>query len=602
VKETARRINRWKSVPSWHPSLCGISIHREGETSYWRESDGKDLGDISRLMESHPELWGDLPPDLQTRPPRPGEPNPPMLNPGNPMEIKCPVCSTPIEITEEHIGQKGRCPGCESKFIIPENPDEEFQILHRCEVPDEVPKHKVELVRSPRDPSNRRRMPVRLRSKESRSPVVLIAVMICAAVLMGFFFLRNKDGDAQAAHPSPELETESPPSVPPSNLQERPAPGPVKPTPAPGAVPEVAETREPAEPTPTPEPEVVGEVTTPVEDLPPALTDEQKSNALTFLKSSQESKRKAAYAGFRKLGDREKPSYLKLLALARDHHASALCDSARDLVTRDRDLSSFQEVNDSWISARDEAKQMVQTNWKDQDPGHYKKKHAEMDDISEETFKLFKRLVRSAKQAAKVDSTGLQQYADALAEIRGEIAWCDDDEPDEAMTLLEEISEAGSADDYVKLINLADEVNQIATALDAAEEHNADCAWAGDAYKDFATTLNGRRAALGLGVLRLDEQLSNACGDHSADMAANGYFSHTGLTPETKTFGDRARRAKFSGFATGECIFMGNSSASAAHQAWWYSDGHRLIMYASNPNTLGLGLHGKHWTLNTGKK
>ena len=85
-------------------------------------------------------------------------------------------------------------------------------------------------------------------------------------------------------------------------------------------------------------------------------------------------------------------------------------------------------------------------------------------------------------------------------------------------------------------------------------------------------------------------------------MAANNYFSHTGLTPETKSFGQRAKRAGFSGGPSGECIFMGNPSPVAAHQAWWYSDGHRLIMYSGGPNTLGLGLHGKYWTLNTGRK
>jgi len=31
----------------------------------------KDLGDISRLVESHPELWADLPPELQTQIERP---------------------------------------------------------------------------------------------------------------------------------------------------------------------------------------------------------------------------------------------------------------------------------------------------------------------------------------------------------------------------------------------------------------------------------------------------------------------------------------------------------------------------------------------------
>ena len=514
------------------------------------------------------------------------------------MEIKCPICSISIEVTEDHIGQKGRCPSCESKFIIPKNSADEFQILHRGEVPDEVPKRKVSLVTSPRGHTRGRSAPAKLSVKQRGSPIGLYVVMIGAAALIGFTLSRNQDGGAQANQPTPGSEAGSPPPLSPSGLPGDPLPKQVEPAPTP----EIAATHEPVEPTPTPEPEVVAEVTAQAEDVPPALTEEQKMSALAFLKSDEQSKRKAAYAGFRKLGSHEKSAYLEVLALAREHHADALGDRAWDLATSDKDLSNFQEAHDSWIVARNAAKQMVQTNWKDQDAGNYKKKHTEMDDTADEAIKFFDRVVRSAKRAAAFDPSGLQRYADALAEIRDEIAWCNERAPEGALTLLEEISEAGGASDYVALVNLVAEANQIAAALDAAEEHNAGCAWAGGAYKAFATTLNGRRAAFGLGALRLDEQLSKACGDHSADMAANGYFSHTGLTPETKGFGDRARRASFSGFATGECIFMGNASASAAHQAWWYSDGHRLIMYANSPNTLGLGLYGKHWTLNTGKK
>ena len=515
------------------------------------------------------------------------------------MEIKCPVCSIPIEVTADHIGQKGRCPSCESKFIIPKNSGDEVQILHRGEVTDDAPKRKVSLVTSPKAQPRGQRVPARLNLRQKRSPLGLYVLIVCVAALIGFTLSRNQDGDLQADQPSSGSEVGSPPPLSsPAALPEDPAPGQGEPV----LEPEMATIEQPIEPSSTPEPEVVAEVTAPVEEVPPALTEEQKMNALVFLKSDEQGKRKAAYAGFRKLGSREKSTYLEMLALAREHHADALGGRAWDLATGDRDLSNFQEAHDSWIVARDAAKQMAQTNWKDEDAGNYQKKHAEMDDAAADAIKFFDRVVRSAKRAAEFDPSGLQRYADALAEIRDEIAWCHDRAPEGALPLLEEISQAGGASDYVALANLVAGANQVGAALDAAEQYNAGCAWAGGAYKTFATTLNGRRAAFGLGALRLDEQLSKACGDHSADMAANNYFSHTGLTPETRGFGDRARRASFSGFATGECIFMGNASADAAHRAWWYSDGHRLIMYANNPNTLGLGLYGKHWTLNTGKK
>ena len=368
---------------------------------------------------------------------------------------------------------------------------------------------------------------------------------------------------------------------------------------APG--PEVLAIRGAVDSTTAPAPETAASPAS-AEQAPPALTEAQKKRALGFLNSTDPGKRQSAYAGFRKLGDHERTTYLELLEDARDHHANELSSRAWDLATGDRTLSNFKEAYDSWLVARDAAREMVQTNWKDREAGNYKKMHAEMDRVSEKAIDLYAGVVRSARLAGGFTPTGLQPAADALAEIRGEIAWCNDRTPDGELSLLEAISEAGGADDYVTTVNLVDAANQLAAVQEATEQDNADCAWASGAYKEFATTLNGRRVAFGLIPLRLDEKLSKACLDHSADMAANGYFSHTGLTPETKSFGKRAKRAGFTGFATGECIFMGNPSPGAAHRAWWYSDGHRLIMYASNPNTLGLGLSGKHWTLNTGKK
>ena len=519
------------------------------------------------------------------------------------MEIKCPICSISIEVTEEHIGHKGRCPCCESKFIIPASPGGEFQILHRGEIPNKVPGRKVSLVMPAKGREVRRRMPARLSTRESGPPVGMIAAATaCVAVLVGFIVLRdNGSGAAKVAPPATTSNGLPTAPGPPSSSRDG---GPETLAPQltePLATREsnVVETRPRVDPSPATVPDVV--TRPPLEESLPPLTEDQKKHALGFLKSADASKRNAAYAGFRKRGDRDKPIYLELLAAARDHHSGALGSRAWDLATGDRVLTNFKDAHDSWMATRDTAKTMVQTNWKDQEAGSYKQKHAEMDAVTDKTIKSYERVIRLAKQAGEFTPTGLQQYADALGEIRGEIAWCDDREPSPPLDLLEEIADAGGADDYVATLNLVDSTKRIAAEHEAADDYNAGCSWADDAYKSFASILNARRVALGLTPLRLDEKLSKACGDHSAEMAANGYFSHSGLTPETKDFGTRARRAGFSGFATGECIFMGSPSPSAAHNAWWYSDGHRLIMYADNPNTLGLGMSGKHWTLNTGK-
>lgn len=98
---------------------------------------------------------------------------------------------------------------------------------------------------------------------------------------------------------------------------------------------------------------------------------------------------------------------------------------------------------------------------------------------------------------------------------------------------------------------------------------------------------------------KLNEKLSNACRLHSQEMEWLGYFAHESPVEENKTFGMRARKAGFEG-AIGECIYMGRREAAAAKQAWWYSCGHRVINYSSRPDTLGIGPHNSHWTLNTG--
>jgi uncharacterized protein YkwD len=48
-----------------------------------------------------------------------------------------------------------------------------------------------------------------------------------------------------------------------------------------------------------------------------------------------------------------------------------------------------------------------------------------------------------------------------------------------------------------------------------------------------ACLLNAERAARGLPALRLDRRLSAAARAHSADMVANGYFSHTSRSGAT---------------------------------------------------------------------
>jgi uncharacterized protein YkwD len=119
--------------------------------------------------------------------------------------------------------------------------------------------------------------------------------------------------------------------------------------------------------------------------------------------------------------------------------------------------------------------------------------------------------------------------------------------------------------------------------------------------REFATILNRERSWLGLDPLRLEEKLSAAARGHSQDMASHGFFAHQSPIPGKASPGDRARLAGFTGGWSGENIFAGSASPAAAFGGWFGSDGHRFIMFAAGPNVIGVGVHGSHWTLMTGR-
>jgi uncharacterized protein YkwD len=108
---------------------------------------------------------------------------------------------------------------------------------------------------------------------------------------------------------------------------------------------------------------------------------------------------------------------------------------------------------------------------------------------------------------------------------------------------------------------------------------HASARWAKSDQVQFAQLLNSRRAVIGLRPFLLSERLSAACAQHSEEMVKLKYFAHESPVKENKTPWDRAKNAQFEGGAGGECIYAGGPTAQASHTGWWYSDGHRLILY-----------------------
>lgn len=105
---------------------------------------------------------------------------------------------------------------------------------------------------------------------------------------------------------------------------------------------------------------------------------------------------------------------------------------------------------------------------------------------------------------------------------------------------------------------------------------------------EVLSLVNTERAKAGCGAVQNNSQLHNAARGHSADMAANNYFSHT--SQDGRTFADRIRAAGYTGPAIAENIAWGQSTPQAVMTAWMNSSGHRANILNCRYNALGVGL------------
>ncbi len=328
------------------------------------------------------------------------------------------------------------------------------------------------------------------------------------------------------------------------------------------------------------------------------ITGEQARRVLEFLESADESRRAATHRASRERGEDFKPQYVFLLERAWNHHAREFERAIHGSLDPRSPAGQIPRVWSDWVNAAADARRHIQT-----DHNKEQRRLDEMDRLFGEAEKHWRTVVRTARTLSGDDPVAarLEAAAAALREIHGELHWADPrGYPGGELTLeqLERRLALGprAGEYFIARQGILDAVG----ALEAANEANNALSWADRTQKTFASILNGRRAVVGLRPLYLNEKLSLACYRHSEEMERLGYFAHESPVEENRTFGLRARRAGFHG-ASGECIFMGSSDPEAAERAWWYSCGHRLINYAKGPNTLGIGVHNRHWTLNTGR-
>jgi uncharacterized protein YkwD len=100
---------------------------------------------------------------------------------------------------------------------------------------------------------------------------------------------------------------------------------------------------------------------------------------------------------------------------------------------------------------------------------------------------------------------------------------------------------------------------------------------------------NEYRREQGCSDLVLEERLTRAAQDHSADMAMNDYFSHTGLNGSTPW--DRIKATGYQYSTAAENIYAGATTPEQAVEGWYNSEGHRNNMLNCDMVHIGVGYY-----------
>jgi uncharacterized protein YkwD len=109
---------------------------------------------------------------------------------------------------------------------------------------------------------------------------------------------------------------------------------------------------------------------------------------------------------------------------------------------------------------------------------------------------------------------------------------------------------------------------------------------------------NAERAAAGCAPLGVDQRLGAAARAHSADMADQDYFSHTGANGSSVQ-----SRVEAQGYAwrrLAENIAFGYPTPEAVVAGWMDSEGHRANILNCELTQIGVGYDRSYWTQNFG--
>ena len=334
----------------------------------------------------------------------------------------------------------------------------------------------------------------------------------------------------------------------------------------------------------------------PAQEAGPAIPPLVAKKALQWMQNSDASKRAAAYRTFQLYGDEGGTIYRRTLQKARTLHEKKLADILAD--ERSNPFLDLPDVSEKLKTHRARVFKLIKTDYKKQPDKIAMLRHE---------VGMLQKINGRARMIAENDPGSLDKsvkaIATALAEVSREVNIIDETEFDRNQLDLDDaLMSIYEGEVHLKNREVITNIRKEIESLVSARLDNNASAWASVSQKDFANYLNEFRSLFALTPLRLEEKLSDAAVGHSRDMASMGFFAHQSPIPEKKSPGDRAELAGFKHRWSGENIFMGSSSPVAAYDAWFGSDGHRFIMFANGPNLIGIGPHGRHWTMMTGRK
>lgn len=122
---------------------------------------------------------------------------------------------------------------------------------------------------------------------------------------------------------------------------------------------------------------------------------------------------------------------------------------------------------------------------------------------------------------------------------------------------------------------------------------------AGGLSASIQPDVNAFRAANGKAPLAADARLARAAQAHANDMAAKGYFNHTGQ--DGSSVGDRVKRQGYGYCFVAENIAQGQKGAMQAIAGWQRSEGHRKNLLSEYAIHFGMAEANGYWVMVFGK-